>query len=164
MNHVGENIKKLRDFKNINQRDLAYKASTSTQTLSAIENNPEAKSKFIPRIALALGVQVETLLSNAATNDYISNVTDRKIAQEIEPQSNMSIAELIRSHQAIVSSAVADVMRSSFKVWVSSSFNDVPEVRTAVMQNHAKLIKQVKQDLELGLADEIEFLAEIQAE
>ena len=61
---IGDNIKRLRNFKNITQKELAERLGTSQQNLAQYENgkrNP--KLETLQKIAKALEVTIEELLT-----------------------------------------------------------------------------------------------------
>lgn len=61
---LGKNVRKLREAKGWEQKDLATASGVSNGTISAIEVRDSKRSAVAPALARALGVTLEQLLSD----------------------------------------------------------------------------------------------------
>lgn len=61
MPSIAENVRRLREAKEWSQEDLARESRTSQTTIYNIESGETLRSKFLPRIAAALGVALATI-------------------------------------------------------------------------------------------------------
>lgn len=61
MNHVGNNIARLRNFRRMPQKEMAAKLSMSQQAYSSIENKQEIDDDLLERIAQILEFPVDAI-------------------------------------------------------------------------------------------------------
>ena len=76
--HIGRNISRIREMRDMKQEALAAAIGVSQQTISNIENSETVDDQKLLEIAKALGVSVEAIKSfneDAAIN-YFNNFTD----------------------------------------------------------------------------------------
>lgn len=59
--HIGRNISRIRELKDMKQEALAQAIGTNQQTISAIENSETVDEQKLVEIANALGVSVEAI-------------------------------------------------------------------------------------------------------
>lgn len=73
--HIGRNISRIRELKDMKQEALAQALGTSQQTVSAIENSETVDEQKLIEIAKALGVSVEAIknFSEEAVFNIIGN-------------------------------------------------------------------------------------------
>ncbi|MFH6996150.1 helix-turn-helix domain-containing protein [Flavobacterium sp. FlaQc-48] len=73
--HIGRNISRIRELKDMKQEALAYALGTSQQTISAIENSETVDEQRLIEIAKALEVSVEAIknFSEEAVFNIIGN-------------------------------------------------------------------------------------------
>nr|WP_199000108.1 helix-turn-helix transcriptional regulator [Flavobacterium sp. ASV13] len=76
--HIGRNISRIREFKDMKQDALAYALGISQQTISAIENSETVDEQRLIEIANALGVSVEAIknFSEEAVFNYFNTFND----------------------------------------------------------------------------------------
>ncbi|AQR98142.1 helix-turn-helix domain-containing protein [Clostridium saccharoperbutylacetonicum] len=72
---IGENIKKIRQHKNMSAVDLAQKADVSNATISQIENGRRQtlQADTLEKVAGALGVTTDHLLGDSDTVKFETN-------------------------------------------------------------------------------------------
>lgn len=58
---IAENLKRLRSAAGLSQAGLAKKAGVAQQLISQIESGKNTTTKYLPRIATALGARVEEI-------------------------------------------------------------------------------------------------------
>lgn len=61
MNHVGNNIARLRNFRRMPQKEMAAKLNMSQQAYSTIENKPDVDDDLLERIAQVLEFPVDAI-------------------------------------------------------------------------------------------------------
>lgn len=61
MRHIGQNVARLRGFRQIPQKEMAIKLQMAQQTYSALESKAEIDEDLLDRIAAALDFPVEAL-------------------------------------------------------------------------------------------------------
>lgn len=61
--HIGRNISRIRELKDMKQEALAQALGTSQQAVSAIENSENVDEQKLIEVAKALGVSVEAIKS-----------------------------------------------------------------------------------------------------
>jgi len=73
--HIGRNISRIRELKDMKQEALAQAIGTNQQTISAIENSETVDEQKLVEIAKALGVSVEAIknFSEEAVFNIIGN-------------------------------------------------------------------------------------------
>lgn len=73
--HIGRNISRIRELKDMKQDALAYALGVSQQTVSSIENSETVDEERLSEIAKALGVSVEAIknFSEEAVFNIIGN-------------------------------------------------------------------------------------------
>lgn len=73
--HIGRNISRIRELKDMKQEALAQAIGTNQQTISAIENSETVDEQKLIEIAKALGVSVEAIknFSEEAVLNIIGN-------------------------------------------------------------------------------------------
>lgn len=77
--NIGAKIRKIRESKNITQRELAYKAGITPQQLHRIETGRSNTSfKTLSLIAKALGISEEELLSPEDIDSKLSEIEEQK--------------------------------------------------------------------------------------
>jgi transcriptional regulator with XRE-family HTH domain len=59
--HIGRNISRIRELRNMKQEALAQALGVSQQTVSNIENSEEVEEKTLVKVADALGVSAEAI-------------------------------------------------------------------------------------------------------
>lgn len=72
---IGENIKRIRELKNISAYELARRANVGTATISQIESGKRAtlKGDTLEKVATALGVSAGELLGTDETLKFETN-------------------------------------------------------------------------------------------
>jgi transcriptional regulator with XRE-family HTH domain len=79
--HIGRNISRIRELRDMKQEALAQALGTSQQTVSAIENSETIDDTKLAEIAKALGVSAEA----------IKNYSDETILNVISSHDNSTI-------------------------------------------------------------------------
>ena len=79
--HIGRNITRIRELRDMKQEALAQALGTSQQTVSAIENSETIDDTKLAEIAKALGVSA----------DAIKNYSDESILNVISSHDNSTI-------------------------------------------------------------------------
>jgi transcriptional regulator with XRE-family HTH domain len=76
--HIGRNISRIRELKDMKQEALAQAIGTNQQTISAIENSEAVDEQKLIEIAKALGVTVEAIknFSEEAVFNYFNTFND----------------------------------------------------------------------------------------
>ncbi|WP_337968090.1 helix-turn-helix transcriptional regulator [uncultured Flavobacterium sp.] len=76
--HIGRNISRIRELKDMKQEALAQALGISQQTVSAIENSETIDDEKLKEVAKALGVSVEAIehFSEEAVFNYFNNFYD----------------------------------------------------------------------------------------
>lgn len=76
--HIGRNISRIRELKDMKQEALAQALGTSQQTVSAIENSETIDDEKLKEVAIALGISVEAIknFSEEAVFNYFNNFYD----------------------------------------------------------------------------------------
>lgn len=93
--HIGRNISRIRELRDMKQEALAIALGTSQQTISAIENSETIDDAKLTEVAKALGVTVEgiknysdeTILS-IINNTFNSNDNSTLNAINVQPTFN----------------------------------------------------------------------------
>jgi transcriptional regulator with XRE-family HTH domain len=80
--HIGRNISRIRELRNMKQEALAQALGVSQQTVSNIENSEEVEEKTLAKVADALGVSAEALktFSEEGVINYINNIYDNEFS------------------------------------------------------------------------------------
>ncbi|MFZ0598889.1 MAG: helix-turn-helix transcriptional regulator, partial [Flavobacterium sp.] len=81
--HIGRNIGRLRELRNMKQETLAEAIGVSQQTISSIETSEEVDSKKLVEIAKVLGVSVEAIenFSEESIFSFFNNYYDSSGSQ-----------------------------------------------------------------------------------
>ncbi|MRX38057.1 helix-turn-helix domain-containing protein [Flavobacterium sp. LC2016-23] len=66
--HIGRNISRIRELKDMKQEALAQALGTSQQTISAIENSENIDEERLVEVAKALGVTTEAIKNFSEEN------------------------------------------------------------------------------------------------
>ncbi|WP_264537060.1 helix-turn-helix transcriptional regulator [Flavobacterium sp. N1736] len=76
--HIGRNISRIRELKDMKQEALAYALGISQQTISAIENSETVEEQRLIEIAKALEVSVEAIknFSDEGVVNYFNSFHD----------------------------------------------------------------------------------------
>lgn len=76
--HIGRNISRIRELKDMKQEALAQAIGTNQQTISAIENSETVDEQKLIEIAKVLGVSVEAIknFSEEAVFNYFNTFND----------------------------------------------------------------------------------------
>ena len=76
--HIGRNISRIRELKDMKQDALAFALGITQQTISNIENSETVDEHSLVEIANALGVSVEAIknFSDEAVFSYFNNFYD----------------------------------------------------------------------------------------
>jgi len=76
--HIGRNISRIRELKDMKQEALAQALGTNQQTISAIENSETVDEQKLMEIAKALGVSVEAInsFSDEGVINYFNSFHD----------------------------------------------------------------------------------------
>jgi transcriptional regulator with XRE-family HTH domain len=76
--HIGRNISRIRELRNMKQEALAQALGVSQQTVSNIENSEEVEEKTLAKVADALGVSAEAIKHFSEENviTYFNNFYD----------------------------------------------------------------------------------------
>jgi transcriptional regulator with XRE-family HTH domain len=82
--HIGRNISRIRELRDMKQEALAQALGTSQQTVSAIENSETIDDTKLAEIAKALGVSAEA----------IKNYSDETILNVISSHDNSTISAI----------------------------------------------------------------------
>ena len=93
--HIGRNISRIRELRDMKQEALAQALGTSQQTVSAIENSETIDDEKLAEIAKALGVTVEAIknysdetILNIINNTFNSHDNSTINAINIQPTFN----------------------------------------------------------------------------
>lgn len=68
--HIGRNISRIRELKDMKQEALAYAIGSSQQSISIIENSEIVDKEKLEKIAEALGVTVEAIENFSEENVF----------------------------------------------------------------------------------------------
>lgn len=81
--HIGRNISRIRELRNMKQEALAQAMGTSQQTVSIIENSETIDEEKLAEVAKALGVTAEAIknFSEEAVFNYFNNFYDSSTGQ-----------------------------------------------------------------------------------
>lgn len=82
--HIGRNISRIRELRDMKQEALAQALGTSQQTVSAIENSETIDDSKLAEVAKALGVTAEA----------IKNYSDETILNVISSHDNSTITAI----------------------------------------------------------------------
>ncbi|WP_433764754.1 helix-turn-helix domain-containing protein [Flavobacterium ginsenosidimutans] len=82
--HIGRNISRIRELRDMKQEALAQALGTSQQTVSAIENSETIDDTRLAEVAKALGV----------TSEAIKNYSDETILNVISSHDNSTITAI----------------------------------------------------------------------
>ncbi len=102
--HIGRNISRIRELRQMKQEALAQAIGVSQQTISTIENSESVDEEKLQQIAEALGVSVEGLKQfneeaffNIINNTYHNNSSDNStlIASSVNYQPTFNTIEKI---------------------------------------------------------------------
>lgn len=76
--HIGRNISRIRELKDMKQEALAQALGTSQQAVSAIENSENVDEQKLIEVAKALGVSVEAIknFSEDGVINYFNTFND----------------------------------------------------------------------------------------
>ncbi|CAD0002319.1 helix-turn-helix domain-containing protein [Flavobacterium chungangense] len=76
--HIGRNISRIRELKDMKQEALAQALGISQQAVSAIENSETVEEQKLVEVAKALGVSVEAIknFSEEAVFNYFNTFND----------------------------------------------------------------------------------------
>lgn len=76
--HIGRNISRIRELKDMKQEALAQALGTNQQAISAIENSETVDEQKLIEVAKALGVSVEAIknFSEEAVFNYFNTFND----------------------------------------------------------------------------------------
>ncbi|MCM0666552.1 MULTISPECIES: helix-turn-helix domain-containing protein [Flavobacterium] len=79
--HIGRNISRIRELKDMKQEALAQAIGTNQQTISAIENSETVDEQKLIEIAKALGVSVEAIknFSDEGVINYFNSFHDNVV-------------------------------------------------------------------------------------
>lgn len=79
--HIGRNISRIRELRQMKQEALAQAIGVSQQTISTIENSESVDEEKLEQIATALGVSAETLknFSEDAIFNYFNSFHDSSV-------------------------------------------------------------------------------------
>lgn len=93
--HIGRNISRIRELRQMKQEALAQAIGVSQQTISAIENCESVDEERLQEIAKALGVSVEGIKNfsdeavlNIISNTFTSNDNSTLNAINVQPNFN----------------------------------------------------------------------------
>ncbi|MBS1595542.1 MAG: helix-turn-helix transcriptional regulator [Bacteroidetes bacterium] len=86
--HIGNNIRRIRELKNIKQHVLASLIGESQQTISKIERTPQVAEATLDRISKALGV------SSHAIRVFSENIAFRSILESNQYESQSELAQI----------------------------------------------------------------------
>ena len=81
--HIGRNISRIRELRQMKQEALAQAIGVSQQTISTIENSESVDDEKLEQIAEALGVSSEAIknFTEEAVFNYFTNFYDSSTAQ-----------------------------------------------------------------------------------
>ena len=96
-NHIGRNISRIRELRDMKQEALAQALGTSQQTVSAIENSETIDDTRLAEVAKALGVTVEAIKNycddmvlNIINNTFTNTSHDSSTINSINVQPNFN--------------------------------------------------------------------------
>jgi transcriptional regulator with XRE-family HTH domain len=95
METIGERVRKLRDSKNIERKDLARDAGMSYTALSDLELGKTANTTKLRKLAALLGVDVDYLESGKGQSDLHGTLT-RSQSVRLDPAIVRSVARALR--------------------------------------------------------------------
>lgn len=102
--HIGRNISRIRELREMKQEALAQAIGVSQQTISTIENSETVDDEKLQQIAEALGVSAEAIKAfseegffNIINNTYHNNSSDNStlIASSVNYQPTFNTIEKI---------------------------------------------------------------------
>lgn len=78
--HIGRNISRIRELREMKQEALAQAIGVSQQTISTIENSESVDEEKLQQIAEALGVSAEAIkaFSEEGVINYFNNIYDNE--------------------------------------------------------------------------------------
>ncbi|WP_291128516.1 helix-turn-helix domain-containing protein [Flavobacterium sp. UBA7682] len=81
--HIGRNISRIRELRDMKQEALAMAIGVSQQTISTIENSETVDEDKLRQIAVALGVSTEAIknFSEEEVITYFNNFYDNSFAE-----------------------------------------------------------------------------------
>jgi len=81
--HIGRNISRIRELRQMKQEALAQAIGVSQQTISAIENSESVDEERLQEIAKALGVSAEAIknFSEESVINYFNSFYDNSASQ-----------------------------------------------------------------------------------
>ena len=95
--HIGRNISRIRELRDMKQEALAQALGTSQQTVSAIENSETIDDTRLAEVAKALGVTVEAIKNycddmvlNIINNTFTNTSHDSSTINSINVQPNFN--------------------------------------------------------------------------
>ncbi len=79
--HMGRNVKRFREWKNISQEDLAFELKVTQQSVSLIEQKETIDDALLEQISKILKVPVESIknIPEDAFYNFINNFNDNSI-------------------------------------------------------------------------------------
>lgn len=125
---LGKNIKALRTAKGWDQKTLSQKSGVGIGTISAIEVRNSVRSQFAPALAIALGVSVEQLLSDAT--DWLATGKGEMLQQR--PTSAEAVAAASSASGAVTLAQALEV--------VAASLNELPDARRELAAQHLQTL------------------------
>lgn len=96
--HIGRNISRIRELRQMKQEALAQAIGVSQQTISTIENSESVDEERLQEIAKALGVSAEAIrnFSEEAAINYFNSFYDNSASQgQFGPTYNFNPIEKI---------------------------------------------------------------------
>ena len=106
--HIGRNISRIRELREIKQEALAHAIGVSQQTISNIENSETVEEGKLKEIAKVLGVSAEAIknFSEEAAINYFNSFYDQSASQgQFGPTYNFNpIDKVVELYERLVQS------------------------------------------------------------
>ena len=106
--HIGRNISRIRELREMKQEALAIALGVSQQTVSNIENSEKVEEALLEKVAQALEVSVEGIKNfseenvlNIISNTFTSNDTSTINAINIQPTFN-TVDKIVELYERLV--------------------------------------------------------------
>jgi transcriptional regulator with XRE-family HTH domain len=104
--HIGRNISRIRELREMKQEALAMAIGVSQQTISNIENSETVEDDKLQEIAKALGVSAEAIknFSEEAAINYFNSFYDQSASQgQFGPTYNFNpIEKIVELYERLV--------------------------------------------------------------
>ncbi|OIU72755.1 helix-turn-helix domain-containing protein [Rossellomorea aquimaris] len=116
MSHFGKNLKRVREDRNISQRELALKARLGTSTIEKYENNEQIPdTQTILKLSTVLDIPASELLEREEVNHHPSGI-DAEIEQLIKEIGSKRTKLILRKAKEFSEEDFLRVMQMLYEV------------------------------------------------